>query len=107
MVHVLPIAIREGNKYPVHTTGAYANLISKINALEHYFTSAHVIPATVVERGVGVHQVRFGGSLTKSDHILPTPLQSALATKSSKYGFVDDPMEHYSDLNMGISMTME
>jgi hypothetical protein len=91
MVHV-PTAIKEGNEHPVHMTGTYADLISEINALEHYFTSAHMITATMAEGGVGVHQVRFGASPIKSDHILPTNLQSALAAKSGKHGFVDNMM---------------
>jgi hypothetical protein len=105
-VHV-PAAIGEGNKHPIHMTSAYANLISKINALEHYFTSAHVITATAVEGGVGVCQVRFRARPIKRDHILPTNLQSALAAKSGKRGFVDNPMDNYSDPDMGIGMTME
>jgi hypothetical protein len=105
-VHV-PATIGEGNKHPVHMTGTYADLISEINALERYFTSAHVITATMAEGGVGVHQVRFRASPIKSDHILPSNLQSALAAEGSKHGFVDDPMDNYSDPNMGIGMTME
>ena len=105
MVHV-PATIGEGNKHSVHKTRAYANLISEINALERYFTSAHVITATTVEGGVGVHQVRFGESPINSDHISPTTLKSALAAKSSKRGFVDNPMDHFSDPDMGIGITM-
>ncbi len=105
-VHV-PAAIGEGDKHPVHMTGTYANLISKINALEHYFTSAHVITTAMAEGGVGVHQVRFGASPIKSDHILPSNLQSALAAEGVKHGFVDNPMDNYSDPDMGIGMTME
>jgi hypothetical protein len=68
--------------------------------------SAHVITATVAEGGVGVHQVRFGESPIKSDHILPTNLQSASAAESGKRGFVDNPMDDCSDPDMGISMIM-
>jgi hypothetical protein len=106
MVHV-PTAIGEGDEHPVHMTGTYADLISKINALERYSTSAHVISATVAEGGIGVRQVRFGASPIKSDHVLPTNLQSALAAESDKCGFIDDPMDNYSDSDIGISMTME
>jgi hypothetical protein len=105
-VHV-PTTIRESNEHPVHMTGTYADLISKINALECYFTSAHVITATMAEEGVGVCQVRFGASPIKSDDILPSNLQSALAAEGGKHGFVDNPMDNYSDPNMGIGMTME
>jgi hypothetical protein len=105
-VHV-PATIEEGDEHPVHMTGTYANLIFKINALEHYFTSAHVITAIMAEGGVGVHQVRFGANPIKSDHILPSNLQSALAAEGSKHGFVDDMMDNYSDPDMGIGMTME
>jgi hypothetical protein len=34
----VPTAIGEGDEHPVHMTGTYADLISKINALECYFT---------------------------------------------------------------------
>jgi hypothetical protein len=105
-VHV-PTAIGEGNKHPVHMTGKYADIISEINTLERYFTSAYVITTTLAEGGVGVHQVRFRASPIKSDYILPTNLQSALAAKSNERGFVDDAMDNYSDPNMGIGMTME
>ncbi len=87
MVHV-PAAIGEGDKHSVHMTGTYTNLISEINALEHSFMSAHVITATVAEGGVGVRQVSFGASPIKSDHILPTNLQSALAAKGGKVGLL-------------------
>ncbi len=105
-VHVLT-AIGEGDKHPVHMTGTYADLISEINAPEHYFMSAHMITTTMAEGGVGVRQVRFGASPIKRDHILPSNLQSALAAEGGKRGFVDDSMNNYSDPNMVIGMTME
>jgi hypothetical protein len=88
-------------------TGTYTDLFSEINALERYFTSAHMITATMAKGGVGVHQVRFGASPIKSDHIFPTNFQSVLAAKSSKRGFVDDTMDNFCDPDMGIGMTME
>ena len=61
----------------------------------------------MAEGGVGVHQVRFRASPIKSDHILPSNLQPALDAEGGKHGFVDDPMDNYSDPDMEISMTME
>jgi len=102
-VHV-PV-IEGGSEHPVHMAGAYDNLIDKINALEKHFSSANKIQATDNENvNNRPHQVTFGASLAKPTNITTTTLQSALAhaTNVGKQGYVTDPMETYSELEIGV-----
>jgi hypothetical protein len=98
MVHV---PVMEGSdEQPVHLTNAVADVISEINALEHYFAEDRVANATAMikDDGCSARSVRFGSSP------LVTP-KSALTIK--KHGFVDDPMDHYGNMDMGINVEME
>jgi hypothetical protein len=95
----------EGGKHPVHMAGAYDNLLSEIKSLKQYFTQALTITAPEIEDGLGQRKDSFGASPAKATYIPPTTLQLALAhaTNVGKRGFVADPIEIYSEPNMGIS----
>ncbi len=100
-VHV-PI-MDEGSKHPVHMVDAYNDFIAEINALGRHFMSANLI--NVESNGVdGLHSIGFGARPVSVTHMLQTTLQSALthSTKIGKSGFVGDPMDHYSNPDMGI-----
>ncbi len=75
-------------------------MISEINALERYFAEAHVAnaTATIKDNECSVRSVRFGSSP-------PVTPKSALTIK--KHGFVDNPMDHYGNMDMGINVEME
>jgi hypothetical protein len=99
-VHV----IEEGSEHPVHMTGAYATLLEEIDTLEKYFTSANVAHASDEENGGRPRQVTFGASPSWPTNISTTTLQLALAhaTNLGKHRFVPDPMETYSEPNIGV-----
>jgi len=101
MVHV-PV-LEEGSEHPVHVAGAYDTLLEEIDALEKYFTSANVVHASEEENGGRLRQVTFGASPSRPTNISTTTLQSALAhaTNLGKRGFVPDPMETYSEPDIG------
>jgi hypothetical protein len=101
-VHV-PVT-EEGSEHPVHMAGAYDALINEIKALEQYFTGANVIHATDEENGRRSRQVTFGASPSRPTNITTTTLQSALAhaTNMGKRGYVPNPMETYSEPDIGV-----
>ena len=101
-VHV-PV-LEEGSEHPVHIAGAYDTLLEEIDALEKYFTSANIVHASKEENGGRSHQVTFGASPSWPTNISTTTLQSALAhaTNLGKHGFVLDPMETYSEPDIGV-----
>ncbi len=84
----------------MHLAEAYGNMIDKINALERYF-EADVTDAMVESRDevCGNRLVRFGSSPP------PTPLSAVPILK--KRGFLADPMEDYSGIDMGVNVNME
>ncbi len=102
-VHV-PAIIGEGKEQPVHMASAYCDLIAEINALERHFTSANVIQASEMEGELGLCQVRFGTSPIKSNNTMPHPLSAAAnhPTEAGHHGFVEHPMDCYSDPDMGM-----
>jgi hypothetical protein len=84
-------------------------MIKVIDALEKDFSSAMQIQATDQEStftSVNSHsrQVTFGASPAKPTKITTATLQSALAhaTNVGKRGYVTDPMETYSELDIGV-----
>jgi hypothetical protein len=98
MVHV---PVMEGSgQHLVYLTNTYANMISEINALKHYFNNTRVATATtaIMENGHGTCSVRFGSSP-------PATPQPALTLK--KPGFVADLMDHYGNIDMGVNIEME
>jgi hypothetical protein len=97
-VHV-PV-MEGGDEQPVHLTNAAADVILEINALKRYFAEARVLNATVTikDDGCSARSVRFGSSP-------PVTFKSALTIK--KRGFVDNPMDHYRNMDMGINVEME
>ena len=101
-VHV-PV-MEEGSEHPVHMAGAYATLLEEIDALEKYFARANVIHATDEENGGCPCHVTFGLSQSRPTNISTTTLQSALAhaTNVGKRRFVPDPMETYSEPDIGV-----
>jgi hypothetical protein len=103
-VHV-PI-VDEGNEHPVHMAGAYDDLITEINALEGHFRSANLVRVKSDDMVDGSRSVHFGARPVISSHVSQTTLQSALthSTKSGSSGFVGDPMDNYSDPNMGVGL---
>ena len=84
--------------------GAYDTLLEAIDTLEKYFTSANVVHAFEEENGGRSCQVTFGASPSRPTNISMTTLQSALAhtTNLGKRGFVPDPMETYSEPDIGV-----
>jgi hypothetical protein len=86
MVHV-PV-IEEGADCPVHLTASEQALIQDINHLKAYFSSIDVVAG----KDSVNHHVSFGSCPGKSFPVLPP---------ASPYGFVNSPMEYYSDLGMG------
>ena len=100
-VHV-PV-VDEGGEHPVHVAGAFADLINEIDALEKHFASAKLNSAPDVENN-RPRQVTFGASPAKPTTVAATTLQSALAhtTNVGKRGYVSDPMETYSELEVGV-----
>jgi hypothetical protein len=97
-VHV-PV-MEGGDEQPVYLTNAAADMILEINALERYFAEACVAnaTATIKDDGCSARSVRFESSP-------PVTPKSALTIK--KCGFVDNPMDHYSNTDMGINVEME
>ncbi len=97
-VHV-PV-MEGGDEQPIHLTNAAADVISEINALKRYFAEdrAANATATIKDDGCSARSVRFGSSP------LVTP-KSALTIK--KCEFVDNPMDHYGNMDMGINVEME
>ncbi len=97
-VHV-PV-MEGGDEQPVHLTNAATDVISEINALEHYFAEDCIANAitTIKDDGCSARSVRFKSSP-------PVTPKSALTIK--KRGFVDDPMDHYGNMDMGINVEME
>jgi hypothetical protein len=100
-VHV-PI-VDEGNEHPVHMTDAYSTLIAEINALKRHFTSITLVKpeSTAMD---GSRSVTFGASPAIAPQISTTTLQPTLVT-STKFGnteYVNDPMEHYGEPDLGI-----
>ncbi len=97
-VHV-PV-LERGNEYPVNLAEAYGNVINEINALERYF-EADVADATVksMDEVCGNRLVQFGSSPPS------TPLSAVPILK--KRGFLADPMEDYSGIDMGVNVDME
>ncbi len=89
-----------GDEQPVHLTNAAADVILEINALKRYFAEDCVAnaTATIKDDGCSARSVCFGSSP-------PVTPKSALTIK--KRGFVDDPMDHYGDMDMGINVEME
>ena len=101
-VHV-PV-MEEGGEHPVHMAGAYDVLIQEINALEKHFSTVHVATTTDKENN-RQRQVTFGASTARpTTHIATTTLQSALAHAANvgKRGYVADPMETYSEPEIGV-----
>ncbi len=95
------VPVMEGSdKQPVHLTNAATVMILEINALERYFAEARVANATAMikDNGCSACSVHFGSSP------LVTP-KSALTIK--KHGFVDNPMDHYGIMDMGINVEIE
>ncbi len=70
-------------------------MINKINALERYFTSVNVTQENQAEVARGSRLVRFGSSPIRRDN--PSPIANRNAG-----GFVDDPMNGYSNPNEGM-----
>ena len=97
-VHV-PV-LERGDEYPVHLAEANGNVIDEINALERYF-EAVVTDATVKSRDevCGNRLVRFGSS-PPSTTLFAVPILK-------KRGFLVDPMEDYSGIDMGVNVDME
>jgi hypothetical protein len=97
-VHV-PV-MEGGDEQPVHFTNAAADVILEINALERYFAGACVanVTATIKDDGCSARSVCFRSSP-------PVTPKSALTIK--KHGFVDNPMDHYGNMDMGINVEME
>ncbi len=93
IVHV-PAAIGEGKEQPVHMANAHLDMINEINALEHYFTSVNVTQANQAEVAQGSRLVRFGSSPIRRTN--PFPIANCDAGPP---GFVDNPMDGYSDPN--------
>jgi hypothetical protein len=103
MVHV-PAAIEEGNEQPVHMTNAHLDLINKIDALEHYFTSVNVTKANEAESTQGARIVCFCSSPIPQRNIT-FPITNRNAGPP---GFVNNPMDNYSNSNKGmIDISME
>ena len=102
MVHV-PV-MEEGSEHPVHMAGAYATLLEEIDALEKYFASANVIHTSDEENGGRPRHVTFGASPSRPTNISTTTLQSTLAhaTNLGKRRFVPNPMETYSEPDIGV-----
>jgi hypothetical protein len=100
-VHV-PI-VDEGNEHPVHMTDAYSTLIAKINALERHFTSITLVKPESTATD-GSRSVTFRASPAIVRQISTTTLQPTLvtSTKFGSTGYVNDPMEHYGEPNLGI-----
>ncbi len=97
-VHV-PAAIGEGNKQPVHLTTTHLDLIREIDALEQYFTSVNVTTATEEEIARGARILCFGSS-----PISPRKRTFTFANRNAgPPGFVNDPMDNYSDPKKGMS----
>ena len=101
-VHV-PV-MEEGSEHPVHMAGAYDTLLEDIDALKKYFTSANVVHTSKEENDGRSRQVTFGASPSRPTNISTTTLQLALAhaTNLGKHRFVPDPMETYSEPNIGV-----
>ncbi len=78
---------------------AAADVILEINALERYFAEARVanVTATIIDDGCSARSVRFGSS---------PPVMPKSASTIKKRGFVDDPMDHYGNMDMGINVEM-
>ncbi len=81
-------------------TNAATDVISEINTLERYFAEACIAnaTATIKDDGCSARSARFGSSP-------PVTLTSALTIK--KRGLVDDLMDHYGNMEMGINVEME
>jgi hypothetical protein len=84
--------------------GAYDVLIQEIHALEKHFSTVH-IASTTDKENTRQRQVTFGASTAKpTTHTATTTLQSALAHAANvgKRGYVADPMETYSEPEIGV-----
>jgi hypothetical protein len=97
-VHV-PV-MEGGDEQPVHLTNTAADVILEINPLECYFAEDCIanVTATIKDDGCSARSVCFGSSP-------PVTPESALIIK--KRGFVDNPMDHYSNMDMRIDVEME